>query len=194
MNRYSQVERKTNETDITVKLIINGEGEFSGTSGVGFFDHMLTSFARHGNFDINLKCTGDLHIDGHHTIEDIGIVTGQAFTKACGDFKGIKRFSDVIMPMDEALTLSAIDIGGRGFLHYDIPLPTLKVGDFDVQLVKEFFLAFTRNFPINLHLKLFHGENTHHIIESVFKGTAVALRKALKITNNKIPSSKGKII
>ncbi|MCL2013615.1 MAG: imidazoleglycerol-phosphate dehydratase HisB [Oscillospiraceae bacterium] len=194
MKRTSKIERKTSETNITLALDIDSCGGFDGTSGIGFFDHMLSAFAKHGRFGITLKCDGDLHIDGHHTVEDVGIVLGAAFKQAAGNMRGIERFSDIFMPMDETLVLAALDISGRGHLRYDFPLPAIKTGDFDIQLSREFFQSFVRKFPLTLHLKLIHGENIHHIIEATFKAAAVALRKALTVTGDNIPSSKGILV
>ena len=195
--RNAYIERKTKETDIKLSLAIredNEKGTFKGTSGVGFFDHMLNAFATHGGFDIELTCKGDLEVDCHHTIEDIGIVLGTAFKEAVGDMKGIMRYASTILPMDESLILSAIDISGRSFLNYTADIPTEKVGDFDTELVREFFEAFVRNAGITLHIKQLDGYNSHHIIEGMFKSVARSMKTAVSIdekNKDKIPSTKG---
>ena len=166
--RTATIKRKTAETDISLKLNIDGSGKSIISSGCGFLDHMLTLFARHGRFDLELKCEGDTFVDFHHTAEDIGICLGEAFSKALADKKGITRYGSMMLAMDEALILSAVDISGRGMLCFDLSIPTQKVGEFDTELVKEFFLAFTRKADITLHLKQLAGENSHHIIEGAF--------------------------
>ena len=192
--RTAEINRKTNETDIRLKLNLDGEGNYSGTSGVGFLDHMLTLFAKHGNFDLELSCKGDTQVDDHHSTEDIGIALGQAFAEALGDKKGICRYGDTTLPMDEALILTAVDISGRPFLGWDLPLPCMKVGSFDTELVQEFWLAFVRNAGITMHVRELAGINTHHIIEGCFKSAARSLRKAAAIdlsSPDSVPSTKG---
>ncbi|MBQ3201373.1 MAG: imidazoleglycerol-phosphate dehydratase HisB [Clostridia bacterium] len=192
--RNATIERTTKETAISLALTLEGSGKNEIASGCGFLDHMLTLFAVHGRFDITLSCKGDTFVDDHHTVEDIGIALGEAFKAALGDKRGITRYGSIILPMDEALILAAVDISGRGMLVYDMPIPTEKVGSFDTELVKEFLIAFTRKAEITLHVKELAGENSHHIIEGCFKALARALRTAVKIdaeTANEVPSSKG---
>ncbi len=192
--RTAKIDRKTNETDIKLSLNIDGTGKSDIKSGCGFLDHMLTLFASHGKFDLEIKCDGDTYVDDHHTTEDIGIVLGQAFSQALGDKKGIVRYGDTVLPMDEALILTAVDFSGRNYLGYSLDIPTQKVGTFDTELVKEFFLAFTRNANLTLHIKQLDGENSHHIIEGAFKSVARSIRNAVKIDSDfadEIPSSKG---
>ncbi len=192
--RKAEILRKTKETDIALTLNIDGSGQNAVSTGCGFLDHMLTLFAVHGKFDIELKCEGDTYVDYHHTAEDIGIVLGQAFLQALGDKKGIVRYGQMILPMDEALILSAVDFSGRGCLGYALEIPTEKVGDFDTELVKEFFLAFVREARVTLHIRQLAGENAHHIIEGAFKSAARSIRAAVKIDSefaDEIPSSKG---
>lgn len=193
--RNGQVVRKTKETDIELELNLDGTGKYDVSTGVGFFDHMMELFTRHGLFDIKLKVKGDTYIDCHHSVEDAGIALGKAFKEALGDMKGIKRYGSFYLPMDETLTLSSLDISGRSYLHMD-PIPDKRVGDMESEMVKEFFWGFVRNAGITLHIKLIHGENTHHIIESIFKGVARALDQATSIderTIGEIPSTKGVI-
>lgn len=192
--RSSEISRKTNETDISLSLNLDGRGRSAVNSGCGFLDHMLTLFARHGRFDLELSCAGDTQVDYHHSAEDIGIVLGRAFREALGDRTGITRYGYMILPMDEALMLTAADISGRGMLSCELDIPTEKVGDFDTELVKEFWLAFTRESGICLHIRQLAGENSHHIIEAVFKSAARALKDAVKIDAefaDEIPSTKG---
>ena len=192
--RNATIERTTKETAISLALTLDGSGKNEIASGCGFLDHMLTLFAVHGRFDIALSCKGDTDVDDHHTVEDIGIALGEAFKAALGDKRGITRYGSIILPMDEALILAAVDISGRGMLVYDMPIPTEKVGSFDTELVKEFLIAFARKAEITLHVKELAGENSHHIIEGCFKALARALRTAVKIdaeTANEVPSSKG---
>lgn len=192
--RVSEMNRKTAETDIWLKLNLDGTGKSEIDTGCGFLDHMLTLFAKHGRFDLNVKCTGDTYVDDHHTVEDIGIVIGDAFSAALGDKKGIIRYGNMILPMDEALILSAVDLSGRGHLEYDLDIPTEKVGTFDTQLVVEFWLAFVRNAKCTLHLKSLAGRNSHHIIEGAFKSVARSLKQAVSVDKdfeNEIPSTKG---
>lgn len=192
--RTAQIERKTAETDITIKLNLDGKGESTVNTGCGFLDHMLTLFSKHGRFDLNIECKGDTEVDYHHTAEDIGIVLGKAFSDALGDKKGIKRYGDVVIPMDEALILSAVDISGRDYLSYNVEIPTEKVGDFDTELVEEFYLGFVRNSNITLHILMLDGTNSHHIIECIFKSVARSLREAVSIDEefkDEIMSTKG---
>ena len=194
--RTSRIIRKTAETDINLTLNLDGSGKSKVQTGCGFLDHMLTLFARHGRFDLDLTCVGDTYVDFHHTSEDVGIALGQAFSEAIGDKKGILRYGNMILPMDEALILSAVDISGRSYLAYGLEIPTQKVGDFDTELVEEFWLGFVRNAHITLHIKQMAGTNSHHIIEGAFKAVARVLSAALKInkdTVNEIPSTKGKL-
>ncbi len=192
--RTASIDRKTNETDIKMTLNLDGEGKSTVNTGCGFLDHMLTLFAKHGRFDLDVTCKGDTEVDYHHTAEDIGIVLGQCFNKALGDKKGIIRYGNMILPMDEALILSAVDISGRSYLKCSFFGLTEKVGDFDTELVEEFFMAFVRNAELTLHIKQFDGENTHHIIEGTFKSVARSLKDAVSIDPkfaNEIPSTKG---
>ena len=192
--RTAEINRKTNETDISLKLNIDGTGASEINSGCGFLDHMLTLFSRHGSFDLTLSCNGDTDVDYHHTVEDIGIALGQAFSEALGDKRGITRYGLSILPMDEVLMLCAIDISGRTHLGYQVTFNSLKIGDFDTELVKEFMLGFVRNCPMALHFKEFAGENAHHIAEGMFKAFARALSSAATIDEkhkNEIPSTKG---
>lgn len=192
--RRAEISRKTAETDISLVLTLDGTGKSDIQSGVGFLDHMLTLFARHGRFDLTVKCTGDTYVDDHHTVEDIGIALGDAFRTALGDKRGIVRYGDTTLPMDEALILTAVDISGRSYLGFDLPLPSQKVGSFDTELVKEFWQAFTMNAGLALHIRLLAGDNTHHIIEGAFKSAARSLHKAVAIDpdfKDEIPSTKG---
>lgn len=181
--RTSSITRKTSETDITLKLTIDGTGMGKVDSGIGFFDHMLNSFAKHGLFNLELTCKGDLHVDAHHTVEDVGIVLGQAIKEALGDKEGIKRYGYFILPMDEALVLCSLDLSGRPYFVYDVPLTTERVGYMDTELVKEFFYAISYGAGMNLHIKMLEGSNNHHIIEAIFKGFAKALDEAVQIDN-----------
>jgi imidazoleglycerol-phosphate dehydratase len=192
--RTITIVRTTKETDITLTLNLDGKGESQVDSGCGFLDHMLTLFARHGRFDLALTCKGDTQVDFHHTTEDIGICLGVAFKQALGDKKGINRYGDTILPMDEALILSAVDISGRSFLNLDLKMRAKRVGSFDVELVEEFFIAFTSNAGLNLHVKQLDGKNTHHIIEGTFKSVARSLKQAVAIDQqfaDEVPSTKG---
>ncbi|QHQ62125.1 imidazoleglycerol-phosphate dehydratase HisB [Anaerocolumna sedimenticola] len=179
MGRTAEIQRKTNETSIVLQLNLDGTGISDINTGIGFFDHMLNSFARHGFFDLKLNVVGDLHVDAHHTVEDTGIVLGQAIKAALGDKKGIKRYGDSVLPMDETLVLCAIDLSGRPYLVYDVSLTVERVGYMDTELVKEFFYAISYAAGMNLHLKLLHGSNNHHIIEALFKAFARALDEAI---------------
>ena len=192
--RVSEIKRKTAETDIVLKLLLDGKGESEIDTGCGFLDHMLTLFSRHGSFDLNVKCTGDTQVDYHHTAEDIAICLGDAFKNTLGDMKGITRYGSFILPMDESLILTAVDISGRSYLGYDLSIPTEKVGDFDTELTREFFEAFVRHAGVTLHIKQLSGYNSHHIIEGTFKSVARSLRKAVAIDRafaNDVPSTKG---
>lgn len=192
--RVSEIKRTTSETDISLKLNIDGKGSGSINSGCGFLDHMLILFSKHSGFDLVLTCNGDTKVDYHHTVEDIGIVLGKAFCEALGDMRGITRYGGSVLPMDESLVLSAVDISGRSHLTYDLEIPAQRVGDFDTELVREFFEAFVRNANITLHIKRLSGSNSHHIIEAAFKSVARALREAVAIEEkfkDEIPSTKG---
>ncbi|MBQ2249372.1 MAG: imidazoleglycerol-phosphate dehydratase HisB [Clostridia bacterium] len=192
--REASILRETAETKIDLTLKLDGTGKSEIASGCGFLDHMLTLFASHGRFDLTLTCKGDTQVDDHHTVEDIGIALGQAFSKALGDKKGICRYGSMILPMDEALILSAVDLSGRGILCDALEIPTEKVGSFDTELVKEFWLAFVRNAECALHVRQLAGENSHHIIEGAFKSVARSLRQAVAIDPafaDEIPSTKG---
>lgn len=192
--RQAQIIRKTAETDITLTLCLDGSGKSNIDTGCGFLDHMLTLFASHGRFNLDVKCVGDTYVDYHHTVEDIGIALGKAFYDALGDKKGIHRYGDTILPMDETLIMSAVDFSGRDYLGYALEIPTQKVGDFDTELTEEFFLGFTRQAQCSLHIRQLAGKNSHHIIEGTFKSVARTLREAVKIDEDfkdEIPSTKG---
>ena len=190
--RTSNVERKTAETQISLYLNLDGEGKSTIDSGCGFLDHMLTLFASHGKFDLTLSCKGDTYVDDHHTVEDIGICLGKAFAEALGEKRGIARYGDIILPMDESLILAAVDLSGRDYLGYALSIPTQKVGTFDTELVEEFWLGFVRNAACTLHIRRLDGKNSHHIIEGTFKAVARALRKAVKQDGtDAVPSTKG---
>ncbi len=192
--RKAEIKRKTAETDITLSLCLDGSGKSDIQSGLGFLDHMLTLFAKHGRFDLELKCAGDTQVDGHHSAEDIAICLGQAFREALGDKKGIVRYGDTALPMDEALILTAADISGRSYLACELDIPAQKVGDFDTELVAEFWAAFVRSAGITLHIRQLSGMNSHHIIEGVFKSAARTLRKAVALDpalGDEVPSTKG---
>lgn len=194
--RTAEIKRKTAETDISLTLDLDGSGKSECQTGCGFLDHMLTLFARHGRFDLTVSCGGDTWVDDHHTVEDVAICLGKAFARALGDKKGIVRYGDAALPMDEALILSAVDISGRGCCCYALSIPTEKVGTFDTQLCKEFWAAFARDGGITLHLRQLAGENSHHIIEGAFKAVARALRGAVAIDPafaDEVPSTKGLI-
>ena len=195
--REIKIYRKTTETDISMKLNLDGTGKSKIETGCGFLDHMLTLFAKHGRFDLELNCKGDTQVDYHHTAEDIGIVLGSGFLKALGDMRGIVRYGYMILPMDEALILSAIDVSGRSHLAYSLSIPTEKIGDFDSELVQEFFEAFVREAKITLHLKKIDGTNSHHIAEGAFKAFARAIAIAVSTDEkykNEIPSTKGTLL
>ena len=192
--RTAEITRKTAETEIALKLDLDGSGVSDIASGVGFLDHMLTLFAKHGRFDLTLTCSGDTWVDDHHSVEDIGIALGQAFAQALGDKRGIARYGSCILPMDEALILTAVDLSGRAYLGYDLRIPTPYVGTFDTELTEEFFFAFVRNAACSLHLRKLAGRNSHHIIEGAFKSAARSLRAAVRIEEaykDEIPSTKG---
>ena len=190
MSRDAIIKRKTNETDIALSLSLDG-GVADINTGIGFLDHMLTLFAAHGGFGLNINCDGDIKVDFHHTAEDIGICLGSAFAEALGDKRGIARYGDITLPMDEALVLAAVDISGRGMLCFDAPIPSDKIGDFDSELVEEFFIAFARAAAVTLHIRLLCGRNSHHIAEAIFKAAARALSLASQVTGSEIPSTKG---
>ena len=195
--RVSEITRKTAETDITMTLNLDGTGRGAINTGVGFLDHMLELFARHGRFDLDIICVGDTHVDSHHSVEDVGICLGTVFAAALGDARGISRFSDVTLPMDEALVLCAVDVSGRSHLSIDVPMPDHAVGSMETELLEEFMLAMVRKAGITLHIRLLSGKNTHHIIEACFKAFARALRAAVRIDSecyNEIPSTKGTLI
>ena len=192
--RQAEITRKTGETDVRVRLELDGSGTCEIDTGVGFLDHMLELFARHGRFNLQVSCRGDIRVDDHHSVEDIGIALGQALRKALGDKKGICRYGDIILPMDEALILASVDISGRGMLCLSAEFRTEKIGTFDTELVEEFFQAFAANAGITLHIRQLDGRNSHHIAEGMFKAVARALRKAVSIdeaARDEIPSTKG---
>lgn len=192
--RTSEIKRSTAETDISLTLNLDGTGKSEIETGCGFLDHMLTLFARHGRFDITLTCQGDTYVDDHHTVEDIGISLGRAFKDALGSKKGITRYGSTVLPMDESLILSAVDLSGRGYLGYGLEIPTEKVGTFDTELVEEFWLGFIRNAECTLHIRQMAGSNSHHIIEGTFKSVARSLKAAVAIDPafaDEIPSTKG---
>ncbi|MBR6776156.1 MAG: imidazoleglycerol-phosphate dehydratase HisB [Clostridia bacterium] len=192
--RNAEIQRKTKETDILLTLNLDGTGKSDIDTGCGFLNHMLTLFASHGRFDLTVKCVGDTDVDFHHTVEDIGICLGQAFEKALGEKRGITRYGHFILPMDEALILTAADISGRCCLCYDLDIPAQKIGSFDSELVQEFFLGFVRNCQMSLHIRKLEGTNSHHIAEGAFKSVARTLKAAVAIDNaakNEIPSTKG---
>ena len=192
--RISEISRKTNETDIYLKLNLDGCGKSNINTGIGFLNHMLTLFAKHGRFDLDITCKGDIDVDYHHSTEDIAIVLGKAFKEALGDMKGINRYADIMLPMDESLVLCAVDISGRSYLVFDVEFTSEKIGDFDTELFKEFFESFASNAGINIHLKKMYGKNSHHIGEACFKAVSRVLAKAAKIDKDykdDIPSTKG---
>ncbi len=192
--RTAQIDRKTAETDISLKINLDGTGVSDCRTGCGFLDHMLTLFSKHGRFDLNVTCVGDTHVDYHHTVEDVGICLGKAFAQGLGDRKGIIRYGDTTLAMDESLILTAIDISGRGGCYYALEIPTEKVGDFDTELCQEFLIAFAQNAGLTLHVRQLTGSNSHHIIEGTFKSLARSMKKAVAIDKafaNEIPSTKG---
>ncbi len=195
--RYAEINRKTAETDISLSLNLDGTGVSDVQTGCGFLDHMLTLFAAHGGFDLRVRCQGDTEVDDHHSVEDIGICLGQAFSKSVGDAKGICRYGSMILPMDEALILCAVDISGRDCLVDRLQIPTAKIGSFDTELVEEFFLAFVRHAKICLHFQQLEGRNAHHMVEGAFKAFARALSAAVRVDPSKadqIPSTKGMLV
>ena len=192
--RTANIQRDTQETRIQLTLNLDGTGKSDIATGVGFLDHMLTLFARHGDFDLSVRCDGDTEVDGHHSVEDIGICLGKAFSQALGDKRGICRYGQFLLPMDETLVLCACDLSGRDYLGWCVDLPAAKVGDFDTELAKEFWLAFVRNCPGSIHIRQLAGENTHHILEAVFKGMGRTLKAAVALDEKhlgEIPSTKG---
>lgn len=192
--RIASMNRKTAETDISLTINLDGKGESTVATGVGFLDHMLTLFAKHGRFDLTVTCNGDTYVDDHHTVEDIGIALGQAFAEAVGEKRGINRYGSMMLPMDESLILTAVDLSGRSYLNYDLQIPMQKVGTFDTELVEEFFLGFVRNAQVTLHIRQMAGTNSHHIIEGTFKSVARSLRTAVAVDPacaDEIPSTKG---
>ncbi len=194
--RSASISRKTAETDVSVSIALDGTGQARVSTGIGFLDHMLELFARHGLFDLDVKVDGDLHVDQHHSAEDCGIALGQAFAKALGDKRGIARYADVHLPMDETLSRVCIDISGRPFLVFRTSFRVEKIGQFDTELVREWFQAFAMNAGITLHVETFYGDNAHHIAESCFKGLARALRKAVALDpreEGRVPSTKGSL-
>ena len=194
MKREVSLERKTAETAICLTLNLDGSGVYDVETGCGFLNHMLELFTRHSRFDLTLRCTGDTQVDYHHTAEDVGIALGEALLRALGDKRGIRRYGSFLLPMDEALVMTALDLSGRSFLVMDAEIPAQKVGDFDTELVKEFMTAFSSNGRLTLHIKEFHGENSHHIIEAMFKGLGRVFKEAVSIDEewrDEIPSTKG---
>lgn len=195
MARYAEAARKTGETDIAIKLNLDGSGVCDISTGVPFFDHMLNAFGRHGLFDLEVKAKGDVEVDAHHTVEDVGIVLGEAFARALGDKAGIARFADVAIPMDETLVMAAVDISGRGQAYCELPIPADCVGDFDTELAVEFFYAFARDAKVTLHVRELAGSNSHHIIEAAFKAAGRAMRRACEFDPRVkgVPSTKGSL-
>ena len=192
--RTATIKRDTRETQIELTLNLDGTGKASIASGCGFLDHMLELFARHGDIDLSVKCNGDTHVDYHHSVEDIGICLGKAFTEALGDKRGITRYGQFLLPMDETLVLCACDLSGRDYLGWGVELPSMTVGDFDTELAEEFWLAFVRNCPASIHIRQMAGKNTHHILEAIFKGMGHTLKMAVAMDEkhlNEIPSTKG---
>ena len=189
--RKATLRRTTGETDISITLTIDGAGRFEGTSGIGFFDHMLHLLARHSGMDISLTCQGDLDVDNHHTIEDIGITLGEVFEKALGDKKGIHRYGCFFCPMDETLSRIVLDLSGRSYLVFDVDIPVERIGSFETEMTREFFLAFANNAKMNLHMATLYGVNGHHIVESLFKGIGHALKEAVTIEGDTVLSTKG---
>ncbi|MEM6578449.1 MAG: imidazoleglycerol-phosphate dehydratase HisB [Pseudomonadota bacterium] len=192
--RSATITRKTTETEISVDIELDGSGEYDNQTGVGFFDHMLDQLARHSLIDMKVRCAGDLHIDDHHSVEDVGIALGQALTSAVGDKRGIRRYGSCLLPMDDALVRAALDLSGRPFLVWNVAMPTPKIGAFDTELVREFFQALSTHAGLTLHVDLLHGINSHHIAEATFKAVARALREAIELDPRRadaVPSTKG---
>jgi imidazoleglycerol-phosphate dehydratase len=192
-DRIGQIQRKTTETNIELIINLDGSGRYEGSIDLPFLDHMIELFVKHGKFDLSLQATGDLHVDHHHTVEDLGLCLGEGINKALGDKKGINRYGSIVLPMDESLVSVALDISGRPFLAYNINLEKPQIGDFDAEIIYDFFKAFTDTARLTLHINLIYGNNTHHIIEAIFKATARALSQAVKLNPNltDIPSTKG---
>lgn len=189
--RQAEIHRKTGETDIAISLVIDGEGRFEGTTGIGFFDHMMNLLACHSGMDISLSCRGDLEVDNHHTIEDLGIALGTVFLKALGDKKGIRRYGAFFCPMDETLSRIVLDLSGRPYFVYDVKIPVERIGTFETEMTREFFLAFAIHGMMNLHMACLYGENGHHIVESLFKGLGHALKEAVTVEGGRVLSTKG---
>lgn len=189
--RQAEIHRKTGETDIAISLVIDGEGRFEGTTGIGFFDHMMNLLACHSGMDISLSCRGDLEVDNHHTIEDLGIALGTMFLKALGDKKGIRRYGAFFCPMDETLSRIVLDLSGRPYFVYDVKIPVERIGTFETEMTREFFLAFAMHGMMNLHMACLYGENGHHIVESLFKGLGHALKEAVTVEGGRVLSTKG---
>ena len=189
--RQAEIHRKTGETDIAISLVIDGEGRFEGTTGIGFFDHMMNLLACHSGMDISLSCQGDLEVDNHHTIEDLGIALGSVFLKALGDKKGIRRYGAFFCPMDETLSRSVLDLSGRPYFVYDVKIPVERIGTFETEMTREFFLAFAMHGMMNLHMACLYGENGHHMVESLFKGLGHALKDAVTVEGGRVLSTKG---
>lgn len=189
--RQAEIHRKTGETDIAISLVIDGEGRFEGTTGIGFFDHMMNLLACHSGMDIFLSCRGDLEVDNHHTIEDLGIALGTVFLKALGDKKGIRRYGAFFCPMDETLSRIVLDLSGRPYFVYDVKIPVERIGTFETEMTREFFLAFAMHGMMNLHMACLYGENSHHIVESLFKGLGHALKEAVTVEGGRVLSTKG---
>lgn len=189
--RQAEIHRKTGETDIAISLVIDGEGRFEGTTGIGFFDHMMNLLACHSGMGISLSCRGDLEVDNHHTIEDLGIALGTVFLKALGDKKGIRRYGAFFCPMDETLSRIVLDLSGRPYFVYDVKIPVERIGTFETEMTREFFLAFAMHGMMNLHMACLYGENGHHIVESLFKGLGHALKEAVTVEGGRVLSTKG---
>ena len=189
--RQAEIHRKTGETDIAISLVIDGEGRFEGTTGIGFFDHMMNLLACHSGMDISITCQGDLEVDNHHTIEDLGIALGSVFLKALGDKKGIRRYGAFFCPMGETLSRIVLDLSGRPYFVYDVKIPVERIGTFETEMTREFFLAFAMHGMMNLHMACLYGENGHHIVESLFKGLGHALKEAVTVEGGRVLSTKG---
>ena len=189
--RQAEIHRKTGETDIAISLVIDGEGRFEGTTDIGFFDHMMNLLACHSGMDISLSCQGDLEVDNHHTIEDLGIALGSVFLKALGDKKGIRRYGAFFCPMDETLSRIVLDLSGRPYFVYDVKIPVERIGTFETEMTREFFLAFAMHGMMNLHMACLYGENGHHMVESLFKGLGHALKDAVTVEGGRVLSTKG---